>query len=516
MSVPPLQEQDSSNPLDTIRQILFAEETRKVEALDQRLNNPDERARDIAEILPQAIQYLQDKKEKQTFAHALATPMEQAIQTAIRKDPKSFADVLYPVILPSIRRAVTEMLRGFVERIDTIVSQKFSIQSLKWRLEAMRTGVPFAEILLRNTVLYSVEQVLLIQRHSGRLMQHSFTSEAKGTDSDAVSAMLLAIQQFVRDAFVEEEDSLRQVDIGEHRLYVFEGPYALLACVVDGHPPSSFSDDMQAVLEQIHVLESAKLEQFSGDKTSLSTLKPILDQCLHTEFRKREGKEKARDIGKIFKWAGAAAVMLLLMAAGVLFYNSVQTRQVNDYIAMLNQQPGISITKVEKQDGIWRLEGLADPLAAVPELDRKTFFLDSNDVAVHLTPFQGLDDSIVAKRSAESLRLPEGMSYSLENRTFKVEGRALPYWFLQMRNRETPPQGVDRVDLAAVTIHPEEAMRFFAEMLSPPDSVKYGLVDGDRIVYEGWASLDWIHSLDALLLQQTWKENVLRSAVVHH
>ena len=44
------------------------------------------------------------------------------------------------------------------------------MQGLKWRVESIRTGRPFAEIVLMHSLLYRVEQVFLIHRETGLVL----------------------------------------------------------------------------------------------------------------------------------------------------------------------------------------------------------------------------------------------------------------------------------------------------------------------------------------------------------
>jgi OOP family OmpA-OmpF porin len=58
---------------------------------------------------------------------------------------------------------------------------------------ALRTGTSFAEVVLLNTLLYRVEQVFLIERESGLLLQHVRSAAVRTEDADMVAGMLTAI-----------------------------------------------------------------------------------------------------------------------------------------------------------------------------------------------------------------------------------------------------------------------------------------------------------------------------------
>ena len=58
----------------------------------------------------------------------------------------------------------------------------------------------FAEVVLKHTLVYRVEHVFLIHRHTGLLIAHAASQDATSQDPQLVSSMLSAIQDFVRDS----------------------------------------------------------------------------------------------------------------------------------------------------------------------------------------------------------------------------------------------------------------------------------------------------------------------------
>ena len=53
-----------------------------------------------------------------------------------------------------------------MESLNRTVEHSFSWRALAWRWTALRTGKPFAEIVLLNTLEYRVEQVFLVHAES--------------------------------------------------------------------------------------------------------------------------------------------------------------------------------------------------------------------------------------------------------------------------------------------------------------------------------------------------------------
>lgn len=500
--------------LDKLRNIILGAENKTVEELKERVTSLNKRSQDVAEILPDALGRIEEEDHKEALGRALSEPLEKAVKLSIKKDPQTFSDLLYPVILPAIRRAVSEMLRSFIERIDRTVSQRFSLKPLKWRMESVRTGIPFSEILLRNTIIYSVEQAMLIHRETGLLIQHSYTDGAKHTDSDAVSAMLMAIQSFVQDSFVENDEMLQRVTIGEHMVYLVDGPYAILACVVHGLPPATFMDDMREVLESMHALEPDSLKNYSGDKSDLSILKPLLDKCLQVEYKEQEAEndQKYKGMIKIVAWS---LVLIILFALGYLLFNKFQRDKVESYVAELNQQPGINVLNFYKTEGQWQLEGLMDPDAIIRKPQEQSIFLDPEKIQIKLSAFQSMDDSLVMSRTRDALNISGSLKSALKNKVFTINGNAPAHWYLNAKNLQVLPAGVNSIDLTEVKLEPDEVMAFLDQVLEPPETVST-LVAGDKIKYAGIASLDWIKSLNKLAENFLGKVSFDSASLISH
>ena len=164
----------------------------------------------------------------------------------------------------AIRKAIAASLSSMLESLNQTLDHSLSWRSLQWRVTALRTGKSFAEIVLLNTLVYRVEQVLLIDRDTGLLLQHVTSSAVKAQDADMVSGMLTAIRDFARDSFrVSEDEALDQFRVGDLSVWVEQGPHAILATVIRGNAPSELRQRMQEAVEHVHaaVFLDARHEQ---------------------------------------------------------------------------------------------------------------------------------------------------------------------------------------------------------------------------------------------------------------
>src|SRR5258708_2502100 len=183
-------------PLSELRAILLGPDRQAWESMRQRLDNPARRAEDVAAVLAEAVRLRSDAK----LRRAPQPLLEEALQLSVKANPRMLADALFPIFGTAIRKAIASELDGMLQSLSQTLEQTFSWRSLEWRWESLRTGRPFAEIVVLRSVLYRVEQVFLIHRNSGLLLQHVAASSAETKDPEMVSGMLSAIQDFVRDS----------------------------------------------------------------------------------------------------------------------------------------------------------------------------------------------------------------------------------------------------------------------------------------------------------------------------
>ena len=184
------------NDLDQLKELLFGAEKEALDSISERVERLDVRTVDVADILPEAIHQSFGKDDE--LVESLSKPVGECLKREFRDDPQSYGDALYPVMGPAIRKSIMHALRGFSQQINQAVEHSISPKGLKWRWEASRAGVPFGEYVMQKSLRYRVEQAYLISRENGLLVSHVHHQASKIKDSDAVSAMFTAIQDFVK------------------------------------------------------------------------------------------------------------------------------------------------------------------------------------------------------------------------------------------------------------------------------------------------------------------------------
>jgi len=368
---------------------LLLPEREDLSRLRDRLADPQLRAEDVSEVLPPALQIGAARGPE--LRSALRPLVEDAIRVSVQKDPAIFADALFPIIGAAVRKAVASALQSTVQTLNQIVEQSLSWRSLRWRWESFTTGKSFGEIVLARSLLYRVEQVFLIHRESGLLLQQCAAESIVIRDADLVSGMFTAIQDFVRDSFGSEPNQeLETLHVGEFDVWIQYHRQAILAVVIRGTPPKQLKGVFETVLERIYSKKGKDLEKFDGDSSVFLSCQEDLRAC----FVGQATEERHR-ISPL--WWLAAAILLEAVAYWI-FTGVREHRRWDDYLARLHNQPGIVVTGVEKHGASYLVSGLRDPLAVDPATLLPGTGVDPKNVAFHWEPYHSLQPYFEASR----------------------------------------------------------------------------------------------------------------------
>jgi outer membrane protein OmpA-like peptidoglycan-associated protein len=401
-----------------LRSLLVGPEQRQLRALQTRLDDPGTQAREVSQVLPQAVQLRNNDPQ---LKRALAPAIEEGIASLVRRDPRQLADALFPAIMPAIRKAIAATLSGMLESVNRTLEHSLSVRSIKWRITAARTGKSFAEIVLLNTLLYRVEQVFLIHRKTGLLLQHVKSGPASVQDADLVSGMLTAIRDFVEDSFrVPEGESLDTLQVGELSVWIEQGPHAILAAVIRGTAPPDLRAKLQETLESLHAHFADELKMFDGDAARFERARPLLEECLQAQYRREPQKRKP------FVWVLAGA--LVLAAALWMFFAWQARSRWNAYLQALRAEPGIVVVSTDRRDGRYVLTGLRDPLARDPASLLAPSQLEPSQVEGRWQLYQAIDPAFVLARANQVLQPPAGVALSLDGTVLSASGVAPAEW----------------------------------------------------------------------------------------
>lgn len=432
--------------MDAVKSVLLQNELNVLEHLDHTVNDPEQLAEAVSLVLPSAVTLSGARDER--LGMALAPAVERATQASVRNDPGTLVNILYPVMGPAIRKAIAESMNDTLQGLNQALRYAFSLRGMRWRLEAMRSGTTFGDVVLKHTLVFRVEHVFLIHRKSGLLLEHLAAADATARDPQLVSGMLTAIQDFVRDSFEDPSagdagaiDSLR---LGDLLLWCEGGPQAYLAAVIRGNPPETLRATLRDTLAKMHEDLHGALADYNGDNAPLGDLASRLEPCI---VGQKQEPDRRRSL-----WPWLLGVAVLLYVGNWLVERHLERKHVDAYIALLREQPGIVVTGVERIDAKWHIDGLRDPLAADTRALLRGTEVDPSLIEERWEPYAALSPAIVLKRLQASLPPLPSIHMELEGNSIHIRGGAPQDWIDKARTlARAMPAGAPPVDLSDIT-----------------------------------------------------------------
>ncbi|MEO0576754.1 MAG: hypothetical protein AAF004_14955 [Pseudomonadota bacterium] len=489
--------------LDDIRSILLQRENDRIAALEARLDIHRQRAGELAEVLPAALVHAH---EDGTLSQALAEPMTDAVTRTVREQPQRFAEALFPIMGPAIRRSIAEALKSFTQQINDAVEHSLTPRGIRWRIEARRAGVSFSEYVLRQTRTFDVEQLFVMETSSGRLLGHQSDNVASLKDKDAVSAMFSALQSFVRESFVgDNSDGLEIAEISGKTVWAVHGTRFSLAAVMAGLPPRALRGHLRDALDAVERLSDSD----SDDQQTFVPDSAVVEQTLSASLRSMPVDSQPRSRGG---WLSASTVLFALLFAGALWWGyRLWQQHTNEatVTAALADMPGLVINDVSFSGHRGSVAVLADPLAGDVQAALSASGLDPDNVTLTTTPYVSLHPELVTARLRAALAAPGSVTISKQLDRVVISGVADAQWIQSALLKISVMPGMAGVDFDVAASDPvATAPVITPEMRRLKNAIEQRRIrfaDGVRVAADNESTLaslsEQLASLDQLCAQ---------------
>jgi outer membrane protein OmpA-like peptidoglycan-associated protein len=308
-------------PEEELKRLLLASELDLLERIRKRCDELDARVGDdpalkesvrrvIVEVLRESGLHDHDR-----LARALAPLIVSSMREEIRNSRDMMVDALYPItgrlVAAAVRNAFTELM----EKLNRKLDEGISVERWKAKLQAKATGRSEAEILLSRNPPFGIDEIFIIHRPTGLLIERMDTQAdaADAIDSDLMSGMLTAIMAFVQDAFKDAEGGeLRTLAFGESQLFLQTSPSVILAAKTNGTAPAEFETTLQELFFGILERWSEFLAEFDGD--SVQDQKIAFRGDLQERFRDLQKARATNFRGRSWKVRAVIAIVLILVA----------------------------------------------------------------------------------------------------------------------------------------------------------------------------------------------------------
>jgi hypothetical protein len=200
---------------------------------------------------------------------------------------------------------------------------------------------------------YKIQEMYLIY-NDGRMITSMMDEEAK-VDSDIMSSMLTAINDFVKDSF-QTSGNLGSIDYGENQIILERGKYTILASVVYGEANRDLRSRMGRALTKIEDEYKSKLKDWDGDVDSLADtqihLEPVMGLSKSVTKEMIDELQALREVGLKSSWSQIAGFVQVN-----LMINNYSKKQLKgaklaleygaDYLKLVKTEPSLKYTVTE-------------------------------------------------------------------------------------------------------------------------------------------------------------------------
>ena len=405
---------DSEQQLEKVRTLLLGKENSRITKSIQK----DARSL-VADVITEA---LHDRQKKDNSVNKVLQPfVEESVKQSVAHNSEQLVSSLYPLVGSLVRKSVAAFLSDFMEKTNQLLENSLTIKGLKWRFKARQSGVSYAQYAASQTFVYRVEHVFLIHRETGLLLNTVALDHESKSNADIVSAMLTAINDFVGDSFLSDQEGqkeqLQSVSTDNFNLLIKPGPSALVVAAVSGNPPQSISNQLQLTLENIHSLYFDELNRFNGDNKDFNSADNLLRDCLLSEQKEIVAKQKKTP------WLAWLIVLLVVIYVGYQSLNWFKSAQLHEKIMQLDSQPGIIIKqlKIKQLDDI-TLDVLRDPDALNIHDWLKDNALNPAQLTITERNYHSLDQQILQQRAQRIVSAYPNISASWKNHSLMLTG----------------------------------------------------------------------------------------------
>jgi len=114
----------------------------------------------------------------------------------------------------------------------------------------------------------------------GLLIRHYSDSLRTDLDRDALSGMLVAVQQFVQQTLASKSGALNQLKYGAHSIFFFRGIHTVAAAVAEEGDVETLQYHVLDALQDFEDRYASTLESWNGDVAAFPGLDDIFEKVI--------------------------------------------------------------------------------------------------------------------------------------------------------------------------------------------------------------------------------------------
>jgi len=121
---------------------------------------------------------------------------------------------------------------------------------------------------------------LFVMTKGGLLIRHYSDSLRTDLDRDALSGMLVAVQQFVQQTLASKSGALNQLKYGAHSIFFFRGNFTVAAAVAEEGDVETLQYQVLDALQDFEDRYASTLESWNGDVAAFPGLDDIFEKVI--------------------------------------------------------------------------------------------------------------------------------------------------------------------------------------------------------------------------------------------
>lgn len=134
-----------------------------------------------------------------------------------------------------------------------------------------------------NRKKLAIDEVFLLHR-SGELIKHYTRRIKPEVDSDILSGMLVAVQEFITDSFRLKKEEMNRMEFGDRQIVIVKYNNIILAAVTSGPEPKRIESQLRAACEEIEETYGEKLKSWSGLVDELEGADEIIQTMIMDKY----------------------------------------------------------------------------------------------------------------------------------------------------------------------------------------------------------------------------------------
>ncbi len=236
---------------NNLKKLLLEREVEKREQLEKQLEQTrlkiqqqEERSRpQIQAMIDKEITHLKDE-----FPQEFGQVITETIKTRIQESKGEMVNALYPIVGRLIKKYLQKELELLAEKVDQKVNESTSWEFWKQQIINFFSGVKNSDQLLSSSHSAKIEAAFMLEADSGILL--ASYNRQNLIDNDMVAAMLMAIKNFVEDAFQKEKEQLEWIEYETYKIHITNLKAFNIALMISGIPNQNFKQQIHDTILQ--------------------------------------------------------------------------------------------------------------------------------------------------------------------------------------------------------------------------------------------------------------------------